>query len=226
MAFYIELTNLEKNKELNGTLAEVLDYDEEKERFVVKLCNMSKAKVKVENMIDIEENLSNLDTPREFHIGKAPPRNKNRTKNRRRKMKKQEKYSEGEECTICMDVMRGEVKLKCGHKMCPECFAQHSRKNNTCPYCRDVFCPKIEGKARISEQLGEEMVREVVDEYFDTDEENEINTKLNDLLELNTTEKVRINMAKIDIKSTIYAHMRETARSMYEYIEEWYDENE
>ena len=45
MAFYVELTNLEKNKELNGTLAEVLDYDEGKERFVVKLCNMSKAKV-------------------------------------------------------------------------------------------------------------------------------------------------------------------------------------
>ena len=184
------------------------------------------AKVKIENIVYIEENLSTFDTPRVFHIGKAPPRNRNRNRNRRRKMKKHEKNIEGEECNICMDVMIGEVKLKCGHKMCPDCFARHSRKNNTCPFCCDVFCPKLEGKARISEQLGEEMVREVVDEYYDTDEEDEINTKLNDLLELNTNEKVRINMAKIDIKSTIYAHMTETARSMYEYIEEWYDENE
>ena len=226
MPLYIELTNLEKNKELNGTLAEVLEYDEEKDRFVVKLFNMTKVKVKVENIIDIEENLSILNTSREFHIGKSPPRSKNRNKYRKRRMNKEEKNSEDEECTICMDVMRGEVKLKCGHKMCPECFAQHSRKTNTCPYCRDVFSPKVDGKARITEQLGEEMIKEVVDEYFDTDEENEINTKLNDLLDLNTNEKVRINMAKIDIKSTIYAHMTETARSMYEYIEEWYDENE
>ena len=225
MPFYIELTKLEKNKELNGTLAEVLDYDEENDRFVVKLCNMTKAKVKVENIIDIEENLSTLNTSRVFHIGKAPPRSKKINKYRKRKMK-EKKNIEGEECTICMDVMRGEVKLKCGHKMCPECFAQHSRNTNTCPYCRDVFSPKVEGKARITEQLGEEMVKEVVDDYFDTDEENEINTKLNNLLELNTNEKVRINMAKIDIKATIYAHMTETARSMYEYIEEWYDENE
>jgi len=224
MVFYIELINLEKNKELNGTLAEVLDYDDENARFVVKLSNMTKAKVKVENILDIEDNLSTLTQPREFHIGKAPPRNRNRKKNRRKNKTNNEE--EKDECSICMDVMRGEVKLKCGHKMCPECFAQHSRKNNTCPYCRDVFCPKVEGKARISEQLAGEMVREVVDEYFDADEENELNTKLNELLELNTNEKVRINMAKIDIKSTIYAHMTETARSMYDYIEEWYDENE
>ena len=227
MVLYIKLINLEKNKELNGTLAEVLDYDEEYERFVVKLYNMTKAKVKVENILDIEENLSTINTPREFHIGKSPTKSQKSNKYRRnKKMKKQEKNSEVEECSICMDVMRGEVKLKCGHKMCPECFAQHSRKNNTCPYCRDVFSPKVEGKSRITEQLADEMISEVVEDYFDADEENEIDTKLNELLDLNTNEKVRINMAKIDIKSTIYAHMRETARLMYEDIEEWYDENE
>ena len=226
MAFYIELTNLEKNTELNGTLAEVLDYDVENDRFVVKLCDMSKAKVKVENIVDFAENLSNVNMSREFNIGKAPNKSKKSSKYRKMKMRKQEKGVESEECNICMDVMRGQVTLKCGHKLCPECFAQHSRKNNTCPYCRDVFSPQVEGKARITEQLGYEMVKEVVEEYFDTDEENEIDTKLNDLLDLNTNDKVRINMAKIDIKSTIYAHMTETARSMYEYTEEWYDENE
>jgi len=230
MVLYIQLINLEINKELNGTLAQVLNYDELNDRFIVRLCNMTKAKVKVKNTIDIEDNLSTLNRSRVFHIGKAPPINKNRREkqknNRKSKKQNQEKQTEDEECTICMDVMRGEVKLKCGHKMCPECFAQHSRKNNTCPYCRDVFSPKVEGKARITEQLAEEMLKEIVEEYFDTDEENDIDTKLNVLVELNKTEKVRINMAKIDIKSTIYAHMRETARLMYEDMEEWYDENE
>ena len=39
-------------------------------------------------------------------------------------------------------------------------------------------------------------------------------------------QNVRINMAMIDIKATMYAHMTETARIMYQDIEEWYDENE
>lgn len=222
---YVELTNLKNYKEMNGTLAEVLEYDKEVDRFIVKLYNGTMAKVKVENTVYIEENLSTLDRPRVFHIGKYYPTTK-KSSRKTNKNKNKKNNSNVEECNICMDEMRGEVMLKCGHKMCPDCFARHSRKNNTCPFCRDVFCPKIEGKARISQQLSEEMVREVVDEYFDTDEENELDTKLSDLLELNTNEKVRINMAKIDIKSTIYAHMTETARSMYEYTEEWYDENE
>ncbi len=225
MVFYIKLIDLEINKDLNGTLAEVLDYDEENDRFVVKLCNMTKAKVKVQNILDLDEILSTTGTPGVFNIGKAPPKNKfsNRIKKRR---KKKEKEVNIEECSICMDVMRGEVTLKCGHKMCPECFAQHSRKSNTCPYCRDEFSPKIEGKARLTQHLADEMVNDVIEDYFDSDEENEIDTKLSDLIDLDRDEKVRINMAKIDIKSTIYAHMKETARLMCEDIEQWYDEND
>ena len=63
-------------KELNGTLAEVLNYDEVNDRFVVRLCNMTKTKIKVENAIDIEERHSTRNTSTEFHIGKAPLRNK------------------------------------------------------------------------------------------------------------------------------------------------------
>ena len=45
-------------------------------------------------------------------------------------------------CSICMEDMCGKVTLKCGHEMCPDCFAQHSRVNNTCPFCREEFAPK------------------------------------------------------------------------------------
>lgn len=45
-------------------------------------------------------------------------------------------------CHICTEDMCGRVTLVCGHEMCPDCFAQHSRLNNTCPFCREEFAPK------------------------------------------------------------------------------------
>ena len=55
------------------------------------------------------------------------------------------------ECIICNEPLEGKVELKCGHKMCPECFANHSRVNNTCPFCRDEFAPKVKKQlAKIS----------------------------------------------------------------------------
>ena len=46
MVEYVKLINLIKNPELNGTLAELIDYDKEKDRFLVKLCNGSQGMVK------------------------------------------------------------------------------------------------------------------------------------------------------------------------------------
>jgi hypothetical protein len=46
------------------------------------------------------------------------------------------------ECPICMEPCQGVTILKCGHLMCPDCFAQHARLNNTCPFCRDEFAEK------------------------------------------------------------------------------------
>lgn len=227
MVEYVKLINLTKKPELNGTLAELIDYDKEKDRFLVKLCNGSQGMVKIKNVSEVNENISNnpLISPRIFNIGVAPSKSKTNNKKQRRIISKGPK----EECSICMDEMKGEVILKCGHKLCPECFAQHSRKNNTCPFCRDEFSPKVQKKARLSEQVANVMVKEVVEEYFDHEEESEMDQKLDELLKLYAEypeQNVRINMAKIDIKATIYAHMTETARIMYQDIEEWYDENE
>lgn len=52
-------------------------------------------------------------------------------------------------CLICADEMDGKVTLKCGHIMCPGCFARHSRVNNTCPFCRDEFAPKVKLPAKL-----------------------------------------------------------------------------
>lgn len=45
-------------------------------------------------------------------------------------------------CAICMDSMKGCAILHCGHRMCAECFAQHARNSNACPFCRNEFAPK------------------------------------------------------------------------------------
>lgn len=75
-------------------------------------------------------------------------------------------------CSICMEEMHGKVILKCGHEMCPGCFAQHSRVNNTCPFCRDEFAPKPKVQAK--------MPIEMLDWIADTWAEQETrNTKYN-----------------------------------------------
>lgn len=53
-------------------------------------------------------------------------------------------------CSICMEEMCGRVTLVCGHEMCPDCFAQHSRVNNTCPFCREEFAPKPKKQCKMS----------------------------------------------------------------------------
>ena len=70
-----------------------------------------------------------------------------------------------------METNCGNVTLKCGHEMCPECYAKHSRVNNTCPYCREVFAPEVKkerGPRRgIQDIQGAEAILDVfVREYY------------------------------------------------------------
>lgn len=69
-------------------------------------------------------------------------RQENKKLNDRIAFLKREKNEHEPTCSICMEDMYGRVSLMCGHEMCPDCFAQHSRVNNTCPFCRDSFAPK------------------------------------------------------------------------------------
>lgn len=81
-----------------------------------------------------------------------------------------ERRKKGEtECAICMESMCGRVTLKCGHEMCPECFANHARMNHTCPFCRDEFATKHEPRVSIPQEgivaLAEELCGSTED-YF------------------------------------------------------------
>ena len=61
-------------------------------------------------------------------------------------------------CLICTDPMQGKVTMKCGHEMCPTCFAKHARTNHTCPFCRDEFAPAVKPKVSMPIEVAESMV--------------------------------------------------------------------
>tara|TARA_B100000902_G_scaffold376328_1_gene407301 strand:- start:1234 stop:1773 length:540 start_codon:yes stop_codon:yes gene_type:complete len=66
-------------------------------------------------------------------------------------------------CSICMENMCGRVTLVCGHELCPECFAQHARQNNTCPFCRETFAPKVKKPTK----MPLEQLNNIAETYFD-----------------------------------------------------------
>lgn len=86
------------------------------------------------------------------------------------------------ECHICMEPMqgRGQVVLKCGHEMCAECFAIHSRTNHTCPFCRDEFAPKINNNNHDSTPSFR-VVEQIIIEHLlaDTEFYYELNRRIN-----------------------------------------------
>lgn len=71
-------------------------------------------------------------------------------------------------CSICMEEMEGRVTMKCGHEMCPECFANHARVNHTCPFCRDEFAKKNE----VREKIPAESISAIVEEMYDPETTN------------------------------------------------------
>lgn len=208
-----------KQTELNGKLVEVLDYNNISELYLVKLNEYEKVYVKEHNLIEIEKILIKPEKryiqSYEFNIGSLLQQNKSK----KQKKKPREEPNDEEVCCICMETMVGNVTLKCNHEMCPNCFAQHSRVNNTCPLCREEFAPPPKTKTRISTNLSEHMINEVVDTCLDSDEEVELDNKIVELVNNYTETK------KNDLVATLYAHMTESARIMYEDVEEWYDEN-
>ena len=60
-----------------------------------------------------------------------------------------------------MEQMIGITTLRCGHSMCPDCFARHARENNTCPFCREEFS----SKPKRIESMNDEITRELVDHW-------------------------------------------------------------
>jgi ribosomal protein S27E len=209
----VQLRGLERNAELNGKHANMLDYDSKNDRFIVSI-DGEKVKVKPANIKMVDALLEQRE--RIFHIGAPPPTNTSKKHPRVRPKPKEKK----EECSICMEELSGEVTLKCGHRMCPSCFAQHSRVSNTCPYCRDEFAPERGGKSEISPTLANTMIIETVRDYYHNEEMEE---ELNGFIEALLENDIPINRA--NLKASIYANMDGVCREMLEETVEWYEEN-
>ena len=109
-------------------------------------------------------------------------------------------------CPICMDNMDGNVTLKCGHQMCPCCFAQHARLNNTCPICRDKFAPPV--KAPRDNTIPPEIVEDLI--------VAEIELCLRD----DILEHV---WREIDIAAKILTKCEESMRCITQSMIEWYE---
>ncbi len=114
-------------------------------------------------------------------------------------------------CNICMDEMKGKVTLKCGHEMCPLCFAKHARTHNLCPFCRDEFAPATSNttKPLIPRNVAESIVTTTVNEYFYETVVEEID-KLTDM---------------ITLKTAVYGYMYQSSMNMFDDIERWYNNN-
>jgi|TARA_B110000285_G_C14915868_1_gene510177 hypothetical protein len=209
----VNLCGLERNIEFNDELVTILNYDKTKNRYIVLFANGEKGRVKPHNIKC--DHFDKLRGEGSFSIGAAPPR-PNAKKPKWRPKKKQTN-----ECAICMEDMKGRVTLQCGHILCPSCFARHSRVNNTCPFCRDVFAPEIEGRSRISTSLGEQMVVEAVKDYYnDEDVESELSEMITNVVNDNT----EVNRSKLN--ASVYACMDGACQMLYYDIDDWYDEND
>lgn len=125
-------------------------------------------------------------------------------------------------CVICNDFVDGRVSLKCCHEMCPTCFARHARVNNTCPFCRDEFAPKINKNTQflMPIRVAEAIASTNVQDYYHYEVDEVIEKLLNDKKSSMTEED------KIEFKNTIYHHMFQSAMGMYFDIKFWIQDNE
>ena len=121
-------------------------------------------------------------------------------------------------CSICMEDMCGRVTLGCGHEMCPDCFAQHSRINNTCPFCREEFAPKPKKQSKmpldtihaIAEAWGDSVQR---------DTPNHSNYFRQQLLEL------ELSASEIETERRIRWLILENGKILMEKVKRWYDKD-
>lgn len=165
-----------------------------------------------------------------FHFGASGPRTENAPKRKVRKpRRKRANPSSPREfskppstcCSICMETIQGNVTLKCGHEMCPACYAMHSRVNNTCPYCREVFAPEVKKAASLRMPIdeAESLIDDNAREYYHEDVKEELLAILKENEQLSESQ---IN----DIELTVYCHIYQASMNTYHIIDEWFDDNE
>ncbi len=112
--------------------------------------------------------------------------------------------------------MKGRVSLGCNHEMCPDCFAQHARLNNNCPFCREEFAPApkkqtklpIELLATIADQWASgEYQGSVPQDYFEKQR----------MINLNRTEGGGVEHLRWLV--------RENGKILMKRVKDWYDKD-
>ena len=121
-------------------------------------------------------------------------------------------------CSICMEDMCGRVTLECGHEMCPDCFAQHSRVNNTCPFCREEFAPKPKKQTK----MPLETIHAIAEAWGDSvqrDTPNHSNYFRRQQLEL------ELCASEIETERRIRWLILENGKILMEKVKRWYDKD-
>ena len=138
-----------------------------------------------------------------------------------RRMRNQSRSTPSTACNICMETVSGKVTLKCGHEMCPGCYAMHSRVNNTCPYCRDVFAPEIKKPEalRMPFQTAQTIIEDTIRDYYYEDVKDELNVILKESGNLSQENIENVQLA-------VYCHLYQVSMDTYHVIDEWLDDSE
>lgn len=172
-------------------------------------------------------NFTKSSTPGVFHFGALGPtptngkRKRVRHTRQRTRKPKSSKSPPSTECSICMETISGNVTLKCGHEMCPACYAMQSRVNNTCPYCRVEFAPKVKKPPplRIPIQEAESIVEDTIKDYYYDDVDDELVAMLKESGQLSETQ---IN----EIQLSVYCHLYQSSLNVVHVVDEWLEEND
>ena len=82
-----------------------------------------------------------------------------------------EESSKTFKCGICYEEKNidkdGFAKLKCGHKLCVECYSLHIRENNNCPFCRDEICEKPKKIIRLPGEMYHSIIQNNLNQRFE-----------------------------------------------------------
>lgn len=205
------LANAKRRK--NGNLDMRCTYTKELIQMIdTDKLNKIKTKVKNTNEINIEleskiEDLNYIIKKQSTTIEELAPNNK-------------EVYDPAKnECLICSEVMKGKVELKCGHALCPNCFAQHSRLANTCPFCRDEFsCKPKKQRERMHDDVLNNIADQWADNVWGPVGQNERNNYFHKQLQYNTSLKTKIEKA-----SHLQWLVRENSKLIMKTMRTWYE---
>ena len=97
--------------------------------------------------------------------------------------------------------------------MCPACYAMQSRVNNTCPYCRVEFAPKVKKPPplRIPIQEAESIVEDTIKDYYYDDVDDELVAMLKESGQLSETQ---IN----EIQFSVYCHLYQSSLNVVLFV--------